>query len=139
MRERIKNALAEVPRGTVSTVHYLYLARIPFLGWVTLFALPLLAITVGRPLVLAAYDLASSGEAFFVGIAYGLAGVSIYFTAHVITNLCSNRFRLEINRIVQSGIDKSWASGILLALLINILVGASASRSVLSYIGIIVC
>ena len=65
--ERIKNALAEVPRASVSTVHYLYLARIPFLGWVTLFALPSLAITVGRPLVLAAYDLASSGEAFFVG------------------------------------------------------------------------
>src|SRR4029077_8957634 len=68
MIERIKNALADVPRAPASTVHYLYLARIPFLGWVTLFAFPLLAITVGRPLVLAAYDLASSGEAFFVGI-----------------------------------------------------------------------
>jgi len=77
----------------------------------------------------AAYDLASSGEAFFVGIAYGLAGGSIYFTAHVITNLCSNRFRLEIIRIVQSRIDKVWASAILLALLINILVGASASKT----------
>src|SRR5438105_15101529 len=135
MIERIKNALAEVPRATASAVHYLYLARIPFLGWITLFALPLLAITVGRPLVLAAYDLASSGEAFFVGVAYGLAGGSIYFTAHVITNLCSNRFRLEINRIVQSRIDKVWASAILLALLINILVGASASKPVLSYSG----
>ena len=135
MIERIKNALAEGPRATASTVHYLYLARIPFLGWVTLFALPLLAITIGRPLVLAAYDLASSGEAFFVGIAFGLAGGSIYFTAHVITNLCSNRFRLEINRIVQSRIDKVWASAILLALLINILVGASTSKPVLSYSG----
>ena len=109
MIERIKNALAEGPRATVSTAHYLYLARIPFLGSVTLFALPLLAITVGRPLVLAAYDLASTGEAFFVGIAFGLAGGSIYFTAHVITNLCSNRFRLKIDRIVQSRIDKTWA------------------------------
>jgi len=135
MIERIKNALAEVPRATASTVHYLYLARIPFLGWVTLFALPLLAITVGRPLVLAAYDLASSGEAFLVGIGFGLAGGSIYFTAHVITNLCSNRFRLEIIRVVQSRIDKVWASAILLALLINILVGASASKPVLSYSG----
>jgi len=78
MKERIKNALAEVPRATVSTAHYLYLARIPFLGWVALFALPLLAIAVGRPLVLAAYDLASSGEAFFVGMAFGLAGGSIF-------------------------------------------------------------
>jgi hypothetical protein len=135
MIERIKNALAEVPRGTASSVHYLYLARIPFLGWVTLFALPLLAITVGRPLILAAYDLGSSGEAFFVGIAYGLAGGSIYFTAHVITNLCSSRFRLEIKPIVQSRIDKAWASAILLALLINILVGASASKPVPSYTG----
>ena len=135
MIERIKNALAEVPRATASIVHYLYLARIPFLGWVTLFALPLLAITVGRPLVLAAYDLGSSGEAFFVGIAFGLAGGSIYFTAHVITNLCSTRFRLEIIRIVQSRIDKAWASAILLAFLINILVGASASKPVLSYSG----
>lgn len=135
MIEQIKNALAEVPRGTASSVHYLYLARIPFLGWVTLFALPLLAITVGQPLVLAAYDLRSSGEAFFVGIAYGLAGGSIYFTAHVITNLCSSRFRLEIKPIVQSRIDKAWASAILLALFINILVGASASKPVLSYTG----
>src|SRR5437899_12603525 len=85
MIERIKNALGEVPRATASTVHYLDLARIPFLGWVTLFALPLLAITVGRPVVLADYDLASSGEAFFVGIAYGLAFVSMYLTAHVTT------------------------------------------------------
>src|SRR5438105_6054068 len=135
MIERITNALREVPRATASTVHYFYLARIPFLGWVTLFALPLLAITVGRPLVLAAYDLASSGEAFFVGVAYGLAGGSIYFTAHVITNLCSNRFRLKIDRGVQSRIDKAWASAILLALLINILAGASASKPVLSYSG----
>src|SRR5207237_5440219 len=104
-------------------------------GWLTLFVRPFRAIAVVRPLVLAAYDFAASGEAFFVGIAYGLAGGSIYFTAHVITNLCSNRFRLEINRIVQSRIDKAWASAILLALLINILVGASASKPVLSYSG----
>src|SRR4029079_14397235 len=135
MIERIKNALAEVPRATASTVHYLYLARIPFLGWTTLFALPLLAISVGRPLVLAAYDLASTGEAFFVGMAFGLAGGSIYFTAHVITILCCIRFRLEIDPIVQSRLDKVWASAILLALLINILVGASASKPLLSYSG----
>src|ERR1700745_74780 len=135
MRERIKNALAGGPRVTVSTVHYLYRARIPFLGWLTLFALPLLAITVGRPLCLAAYDLASTGEAFFVGIAFGLAGGSIYFTAHVITNLCSNRFRLKIDRIVQSRIDKTWACAILLAFLINILVGARASNPLPSYSG----
>src|SRR5207244_10857981 len=97
MIERTKNALGEVPRATASTVHYLYLARIPFLGWVTLFALPLLAITVGRPLVLAAYDLASSGEAFFVGIAYGLAGGGIYFPAQGITYLCSKFFSLEMH------------------------------------------
>src|SRR5439155_21311608 len=65
----------------------------------------------------------------------GLAGGSIYFTAHVITNLCSSRFRLEIDRIVQSRIDKAWASAILFALLINVLVGASASKPVLSYSG----
>src|SRR5258708_40123864 len=110
MIERIKNALAEVPRASASSIHYVYLARIPFLGWGTLFALPLLAITVGRPLVLAAYDLASSGEAFFVGIAYGLAGGSIYFTAHGITNLCSSRFRLKINPILQSRIHTAEAS-----------------------------
>src|SRR5881398_259738 len=138
MMERIKNALAESPRAAASTIHYLYLARIPFLGWLTLFVLPLFARWVGRPLVLGAYDLTSGGEAFFVGIAYGLAGGSIYFTAHVITNLCSKRFRLEIIRIVQSRIDKVWASAILLALLINILVGASASKPVLSYSGRIV-
>src|SRR2546430_10567969 len=117
MIERIKNALAEGPRATASAAHYLYLARIPFLGWVTLFALPLLAITVGRPLVLAAYDLASSGEAFFVGIAFGLAGGSIYFTAHVITHLCSNRFPLNVDRIVPSRIDNDLGPGILLGIL----------------------
>src|SRR5207248_6597103 len=78
MMERIKNALAEGPRAAASTIHYLYLARIPFLGWLTLFVLPLFARWVGRPLVLGAYDLTSGGEAFFVGIAYGLAGGSIY-------------------------------------------------------------
>jgi len=74
MMERIKNALAEVPRASASTIHYLYLARIPFLGWLSLFVFPLFARWVGRPLVLGAYDLASSSEAFFVGIAYRLAG-----------------------------------------------------------------
>src|SRR5438093_848832 len=77
MIERIKNAPAEIPRATASTVHYLYLARIPFLGWVTLLALPLLAITIGRPLVLAAYDLSSSGEAFFVAFAGTFAAEAI--------------------------------------------------------------
>ena len=48
---------------------------LPWLGH--LFVLPLFAIWVGRPLVLGAYDLASSGEAFFVGIAYGLAGGTV--------------------------------------------------------------
>ena len=100
--ERIKNALAEVPRATASAIHYLYLARIPFLGWVTLVAFPLLAIGVGRSFVLGAYDLSSNRKAFFVGITYGLAGGSIYFTAHVITNLCSKRFRLVIDPVVQS-------------------------------------
>jgi len=98
---RVKNALAEVPRASASTIHYLYLARIPFLAWLTLIILPLLAIGVGRPLVLGAYDLSSGGEAFFVGLAYGLASGSIYFTAHVITNLCSNRFRLTVDPGVQ--------------------------------------
>src|SRR5439155_7919275 len=41
MMERIKNALAEGTRAAASTIHYLYLARIPFLGWLTLFVLPL--------------------------------------------------------------------------------------------------
>ena len=135
MIERIKNALAEVPRASASTIHYLYLARIPFLGWVALFVLPLFAIWVGRPLVLAAYDLASTGQAFFVGIAYGLAGGSIYFTAHVITNLCSKRFRLVIDPIVQSRIDKVWAGAIIAAFLINILVAVAASKPVHSYSG----
>src|SRR5947208_1870880 len=62
MMERIKNALAEGPRAAASTIHYLYLARIPFLGWLTLFVLPLFARWVGRPLVLGAYDLASGGD-----------------------------------------------------------------------------
>ena len=135
MIERIKNALAEVPRASASTIHYLYLARIPFLGWVALFVLPLFAIWVGRPLVLAAYDLASTGEAFFVGIAYGLAGGSIYFTAHVITNLCSKRFRLVIDLIVQSRMDKVWAGAIIAAFLINILVAVAASKPIRSYSG----
>jgi len=135
MIERIKNALAEVPRASASTIHYLYLARIPFLGWVALFVLPLFAIWVGRPLVLAAYDLASTGQAFFVGIAYGLAGGSIYFTAHVITNLCSKRFRLVIDPIVQSRIDKVWAGAIIAAFLINILVAVAASKPIHSYSG----
>ena len=135
MIERIKNAVAEGFRGAASTIHYLYLARIPFLGCVTLLALPLLAMGAGRPLVLAGYDLASRGEAFFVGIAYGLAGGSIYFTARVITKLCSIRFRLEINSTVQGRIDKAWWIAILFALLINILVAVSASNPVLSYSG----
>src|SRR5438132_11229892 len=135
MIERIKNALAEVPRASASTIHYLYLARIPFLGCVALFVLPLFAIWVGRPLVLAAYDFASTGQAFFVGIAYGLAGGSIYFTAHVITNLCSKRFRLVIDPIVQSRIDKVWAGAIIAALLINILVAVAASKPIHSYSG----
>ena len=138
MIERIKNAVAEGFRAAASTIHYLYLARIPFLGCVTLLALPLLAIGAGRPLVLAGYDLASRGEAFFVGIAYGLAGGSIYFTARVITKLCSIRFRLEINSTVQGRIDKAWWIAILFALLINILVAVSASKPVLSYSGQIV-
>jgi len=135
MMERIKNALAEGPRAAASTIHYLYLARIPFLGWLTLFVLPLFARWVGRPLVLAAYDLASGGEAFFVGIAYGLAGGSIYFTAHVITNLCSKRFRLVIDPIVQSRIDKVWAGAIIVAFFVNILVAAAASKPIYSYSG----
>src|SRR5947207_9397485 len=135
MMEWIKNALAEGPRAAASTIHYLYLARIPFLGWLTLFVLPLFARWVGRPLVLAAYDLASGGEAFFVGIAYGLAGGSVYFTAHVITNLCSKRFRLVIDPIVQSRIDKMWAGAIIVAFLVNILVAAAASKPIHSYSG----
>lgn len=133
MMERIKNALAEGPRAAASTIHYLYLARIPFLGWLTLFLLPLFAGWLGRPLVLGAYDLASVGEAFFVGIAYGLAGGSIYFTAHVITNLCSKRFRLVIDAIVQSRIDKVWAGAIIVAFFVNILVAAAASKPIHSY------
>src|SRR5437762_6545401 len=135
MMERIKNALAEGPRAAASTIHYLYLARIPFLGWFTLFVLPLFARWDGRPLVLGAYDLASGGEAFFVGIAYGLAGGSIYFTAHVITNLCSKRFRLAIDPIVQSRIDKVWAGAIIVAFFVNILVAAAASKPIHSYSG----
>src|SRR5205814_10321198 len=97
MMEWIKNALAEGPRAAASTIHYLSLARIYFLGWLTLFVLPLFARWVGRPLVLAAYHLASGVEAFFVGIAYGFAGGSIHLTAHVLTNLCSMRFPLAID------------------------------------------
>src|SRR6266516_2672443 len=133
MIERIKNVVAEGPRAAASTIHYLYLARVPFLGWITLVALPLLAIGAGRPLVLAGYDLASNGEAFFVGIAYGLAGGSIYFTARVITKLCSIRFRLDIDPTVQGRIDKAWWIAILFALLIYIPVAVSASNPVLSY------
>src|SRR5207245_11014151 len=44
-------------------------------------------------------------------------------------------FVIEIIRIFQSRLYKVWASAILLALLINILVGASASKPVLSYSG----
>src|SRR6266513_4746237 len=135
MIERIKNALAEVPRAAASTIHYLYLARIPFLGWLTLFVLPLFAIWVGRPLVLAAYDLASTGQAFFVGIADGLAGGSIYFAAHVITKRFSKRFRLVIDPIVQSRIDKVWAGAIIVAFFVNILVAAAASKPIHSYSG----
>src|SRR5205814_5554500 len=90
---------------------------------------------VGRPLVLGAYDLTSGGEAFFIGIAYGLAGGSIYFTAHVITSLCSKRFRLVIDPIVQSRIDKMWAGAIIVAFLVNILVAAAASKPIHSYSG----
>ena len=128
--KRIKNALTTISRAFPSTIHYLYLGRVPFLGWATLVALPLLAVFAGRPLVLGAYDLSSSREAFFVGIAYGLAGGSIYFTAHIITNLCSKRFRLEIDPIVQRRIDKAWAFAILGALIVNILTAASASQPI---------
>ena len=127
--KRIENALDAGSRAIASAIHYLYLARIPFLGCATLFSLPLLAISAGRPLVLGAFDLSRYGEAFFVGIAYGLAGGSIYFTAHVITNLCSKRFRLEVDPIVQRRIDKVWAVGILVSLIINILTAASASQA----------
>jgi hypothetical protein len=127
---RIENALDTVSRAFASTIHYLYLARVPFLGWLTLLGLPLLAIFAGRPLVLGAYDLSRNGEAFFVGIAYGLAGGSIYFTAHIITNLCSKRFRLEIDPIVQRRIDKAWAAAIFAALITNILTVASASQPI---------
>jgi hypothetical protein len=133
MRKRIKNALATISRAIPSTIHYLYLARIPFLGCVTLFLLPLLAIRVGRPLFLGAYDLSSIGEAFFVGIASGLAGGSIYFTAHVITNLCSKRFRLAVDPTVQRRTDKAWASAILVTLVINILTVARASQPTPSF------
>src|SRR5204862_7045293 len=90
---------------------------------------------VARPLVLGAYDWTSGGEAFFIGIAYGLAGGSIYFTAHVITSLCSKRFRLVIDPIVQSRIDKMWAGAIIVAFLVNILVAAAASKPVICYSG----
>src|SRR5437762_12445307 len=102
MMERIKNALAEGPRAAASTIHYLYLARFHFLGWLTLFGLPLFARWVGRPLVLGAYDLVSGRESCSVGIDYGLAGGSFYFTSHVITNLCSSRYRLVIDPRLQS-------------------------------------
>jgi hypothetical protein len=130
MRKSIETAIVSFPRAIASTIHYLYLARIPFLGWITLFALPLLATRAARPLVLPAYDLSSNLAGFFVGIAYGLAGGSIYFTARLITNLCSKRFRLRIDQPVQRGIGKVWAWVILIALLLNILTVIRASTPV---------
>src|SRR6266581_4126052 len=65
MMERIKNALAEGPRAAASTIHYLYLARIPFLGWLTLFVLPLFARWVGRPLLLGGVRFGVRWRGFF--------------------------------------------------------------------------
>ena len=95
MIERIKNVVAEGPRAAASTIHYLYLARVPFLGWITLVALPLLAIGAGRPLVLAAYDLASNGEAFFVGIAYELLVAASISPPALLPNFVRSAFDLR--------------------------------------------
>jgi hypothetical protein len=128
MKEWIETSIASLPRAIASTIHYLYLARIPFLGWIALFSLPLFATHVARPLVLPAYDLSSNLEGFFVGITYGLASGSIYFTARLITNLCSKRFRLRIDSPVQGRIGKVWAWALLIPLLLNILTVTRASR-----------
>jgi len=129
MRQRIKSILRALLPAAASTIHYLYLNRIPFLGWVALLALPLLATGGGRPLVLGAYDLSSPLEGFVVGLTYGLAGGSIFFTALVVTNLCSKRFRLRVKPRVQRAIQRVWTLAILVAFFFNIATVIRASEA----------
>lgn len=128
MKRWIKRVVAAFSRGFASTIHYLYLARIPFLGWVTLLALPLLARHAGRPLILGAYDLSSNLQGFSVGVTYGLAGGSIYFAGWLITSLSSKRFRLCTKPLVQRRIEKAWGVAIFLVLLLNILTVIQSSE-----------
>jgi len=129
----IQARAAALPGASASAIHYLYLARVPFLGLITLLALPLTATGAGRSLFLGAYDLFDEskaieiGQAFFVGIACGLAGGSIYFTAKLITSLSPERFKLRIDEATQNAISALWFSAILIALFINLVTVIRAS------------
>jgi hypothetical protein len=90
MKRWIKRIVAAFSRGFASTIHYLYLARIPFLGWVTLLALPLLARHAGRPLILGAYDLSSNLQGFFCG-GYVRAG----WWKHLLCRMAHYELKLE--------------------------------------------
>ena len=99
-----------------------------------MFWLPFFAAGAGRKLALGAYDLKTGWQSSFVGFTFGLVAGSIFFTARLVTTLCTKRFRLVISEKMQRNLVWPWVVAIAAALALNVVIAMRASKPDSSYL-----
>jgi hypothetical protein len=68
---------------SLDSIQWVFLARVQWVAWFALVILPALAHTLGRELLIGAYDLDNSRAGFHVGFLLVLVGTSIVDTAYI--------------------------------------------------------
>lgn len=118
-------------RIATTSVQYLYLSRVPFLGWLFMAAFPVLSWGPIRTLAIGAFDLApqpgtpekegwqSWGAAFFVGFVLVVTARSIFLSARTIWSLGKARFGLDLSAYAR-GLERVWLWGVVLAVVLNV-------------------
>ena len=83
----------------LDSIQWVFLARVQWVAWFALVILPALAHTLGRELLIGAYDLENSRAGFHVGLLLVLVGTSIVDTAYITQKYGQERLREVLGHV----------------------------------------
>jgi hypothetical protein len=84
---------------SLDSIQWVFLARVQWVAWFALVILPALAHTLGRELLIGAYDLDNSRAGFHVGFLLVLVGTSIVDTAYITQKYGQERLREALGHV----------------------------------------
>jgi hypothetical protein len=112
--------------GLGNVIGYLYLSRVPALGLLMLWALPILAVTALRTLVIGAYDLEEFLKPLWVGLALCAVAGSIFISARTVWEAGAARFG-TVWESYEPALKKLWMTMLALAVITNVVVALCVS------------